>query len=68
MDPIPNAEKNQSINQISLAPVSLVWPGSMAWHPNQCSTAKLMKQIHNINRSLGMPVSMGERPGQKDMS
>ena len=27
-----------------------------------------MKQFHNVNRSSGMPVLMGERPGQKDMS
>ena len=26
-----------------------------------------MKQFHNVNRSSGMLVSMGERPGQNDV-
>ena len=47
---------NQSINHISIAPISL------AWHPNQCSSAKSMKQLHNVNRKSGMPVP--RRKGQ----
>ena len=31
---------NQSINQTSIAPISLAKPGSVAQQPNQCSTAK----------------------------
>ena len=39
---------NQSINQTSIAPISPTKPGSMAWQPNQCSTAKSRKQFRNI--------------------
>ena len=35
-----NQSINQSINQISIAPISPVLPGSMVCHPDQCSTAK----------------------------
>ena len=33
--------------------------GSVVQQPNQCSTAKSMKQFHGINRLLGVPVSQG---------
>ena len=56
----------QSINQTSIAPISPAKPGSVAQQPNQCSTAKSKKQFHNINRPLGMPVSMEERPSQRE--
>ena len=56
------------INQISIAPISLAMPGSVAQQPNQCSTAKLMKQFHSINRPSGVPVSKRERPSQGDVS
>ena len=52
---------NQSINQISIGPISLAKPDSVAWQPNQCPTAKSKKQFRYINRPSGMPVSMGER-------
>ena len=32
---------NQSVNQTSIAPISLAKPGSVARQPNQCSTAKI---------------------------
>ena len=32
------------------------------------ATAKSMKQLRNINRPLGVLVSMGERPSQRDVS
>ena len=40
---------NQSINQISIAPLSQAKPSLVAWQPNRCSTAKLMKQFRNIS-------------------
>ena len=40
----------------------------MARQPNQCSTAKSKKPYHNINRLSGMPVSIWERPSQRDVS
>ena len=55
----------QSINQISIAPITPAKPGSVAQQPNQCSTAKLKKQLCNINRPSGMLVSMGDRPSQR---
>ena len=65
---IQNVLITLSINQISIAPISPAYPGSVARHPNQCSTAKSMMQFHNVNRSLGMMVSIGKRPGQNDTS
>ena len=56
---------NQSINQLSMEPISPKKPGSVARQPNQCSTAKPRKQFCNINRPSGMPVSMWERPSQR---
>ena len=53
---------NQSINQISIAPIFPAKPCSVARQPNQCSTAKSRKQFRNINRPWGVTVSMGERP------
>ena len=58
----------QSINQTSLAPISLAKPGSVERQPNQCSTAKSRKQFRNINRPWGVTVSMGERPNQRDLN
>ena len=51
---------NQSINQISIAPISPAKPGSVARQPNQCSTAKSRKQFRYINRPWGVTVSMRE--------
>ena len=56
------------INQISIAPISLAKPGSVMIHPNECWTAKSKKQFRNINGPSGMPVSMGGRPSQRDVS
>ena len=47
-----------SINQSNFYSANI--PGSEVRHPNLCSTAKSIKQFHNVNRSLGMTVSMGE--------
>ena len=58
----------QSINQTSIAPISLAKPGSVARQPNQCSRAKSRKQFRNMNRQSGMPISMGERPSQRDLA
>ena len=58
---------NQSINQISIAPISPAKPGSVARQRNQCPTANSRKQFHNINRPSGMPVSMRERWSQRDV-
>ena len=58
----------QSINQISIAPISPAKPGSVARQPNQCSTANSRKQFCNMNEPKGMTVSMGERPSQRDVS
>ena len=44
--------KIQSIIQTSIAPISPAKPGSVAWQPNQCSTAKSRKQFRNINRPM----------------
>ena len=55
----------QSINQISIAPISPAKPGSVARQPNQCSTAKSRKQFCNISRSRGMQASMGEKAKSK---
>ena len=49
---------NKSINQISIAPISLAKPASVVRQSNQCSTAKLKKQFRNINRPWGMLVSV----------
>ena len=59
---------NQSINQLSIAPISPMKPGSVARQPNQCLTAKSRKQFRNINRPWEMTVSMGERPSQRYVS
>ena len=59
-------DHNQSIK--FLAPIPLPKPGSMVRQLNQCSTAKSKNQFRSINGSLGMPVSMRERPSQKDVS
>ena len=56
------------INQTSIAPISPVKPGSVAWQPNQFSTAKSRKQFRNINRPWRVTLSMGERPNQRDVS
>ena len=45
--------KDPLINQISIAPISLAQSGFMAWHPNQCSTAKWMWQFYSITGPLG---------------
>ena len=60
-------EINQSINQISIAPITPAWPGSVVQQPDQCSNAKSLKSFRNINMQLGTPVSMGKRPSQKGM-
>ena len=54
-----------SIHQISIAPISPAKPDSVAQKPNRCSTAKLMKQFHNINGVSGMLESMGEKAKSK---
>ena len=46
---IVNQSINQSINQISIAPISPAKPGSVARQPNQCSTVKLKKQFRSID-------------------
>ena len=51
---------NQYIKQISIVPISPREPGSVTGQPNQSSTAKLMNQLYNINRSSGTLVSMGK--------
>ena len=51
-----------------MAPLCLAKPGSVPQQPNQCLTAKSKKQLSNINGPLGMPVSMGEKPSQGDVS
>ena len=63
-----NQSINQSINQTSTAPISPAKPGSVAWQPKQCSTAKSRKQFRNISRPWRVTVSMGERPNQRDVS
>ena len=50
-----------------LTSISLIWPDSVAPQRNQCSTPKLMKQFHSINRPLGVLVSMEERPSLRDV-
>ena len=57
---------NQSINQISILPISTEEPGSVSRQRNQCSTEKRMKQLCNINGSSG--VSLKLRLIQRDMS
>ena len=59
---------NETINQLSKAPISLTKPGSVARQPNGCSTAKSMKQFRNIDRSSGMLVSLRERPSERDVT
>ena len=59
---------HQSINQFSIAPICPAKPDSVAWQSNWYSTAKSMNQFHNINWPLGMLVSKGERPSQRDVS
>ena len=54
-----------STNQISIAPIYTAKPGSVAQQLNLYSALKLMKQFCNINRPLGVLVSIGERPSQK---
>ena len=44
---------NQSINQISIAPISPAYPGSVAQQPDRCSNTKSLKLFRNINRPLG---------------
>ena len=58
---------NQSINQISIVPISLAQPGSVAQQVSQCSTAIAKKQFHNINMPSGMLVCMRKRPSQTDV-
>ena len=53
---------NQSINQISMVPISPAKPGSMMRESNHCLTAKSMKQFRNNNKPSAMLVSMGKRP------
>ena len=59
-------KSGSGIKQTSIAPISLALPDSVARQLNQSSTAKSMKQFHNINGPSGMMVSMGERPNQRD--
>ena len=60
--------RHQSIiYQLSISPISPAKPGSVTSQPNQCSIAKLMKQLHCINVLLGVLVSTGERPSQRDV-
>ena len=49
----------QSINQISMTPISLTKPGAVVRQPNRCS-AKSTKQLRNINRPSGMLVLWGK--------
>ena len=59
----------QSINQSKFYSTNICGVAKLSGaNPNQCSTAKSMKQFHNVNRSSSMPLSMRDRPGQKDMS
>ena len=58
----------QSINQTSIAPISLGKASSVALQPNQCPTAKLRRQFRNINRPWGYTSTYGERPSQRDVS
>ena len=44
----------QSINQISVAPTSPSYPGTVAQQPNQSLAAKSMKQLHNIYGPSGV--------------
>ena len=53
-----------SINQISIVTISPAKSDSVAQQPNQRPTAKSKKQFHNINRPLGMLVSMGGNGGK----
>ena len=62
---ITNGTINRSINEISMVPISLARPGLEVLQPNQCSTAKSVKQFRNINRPSGVLVSIGERPSQR---
>ena len=55
-----NNSEVQTINQSSIAPISPLEPGSMVRPPNQCSTAKPMKQLHDINGPSVMLMSMEE--------
>ena len=49
---IANQSINQSI-QSSIVPISPAKPGSVAWQPNQCSTAKSKKQFHKHQQAMG---------------
>ena len=64
----PTLTFNQSIHQISITPIYPAQPCSLMQQPNQCSRSKSIKQLHNINRPLGVLVSTGERPKQRDVS
>ena len=54
---------NQSMNQSSSYSTNI--PGKARL---SCVTAKSMKQLRNINRPLGVLVSMAERPSQRNVS
>ena len=58
----------QSINQLPIVSITPEKPGSVAREPNQCPTAKLKIQFHDINEPLGIPVSQGERLSQRHAS
>ena len=51
---------NQSINQISIVPIFPVLPCSVVGQANQCSTAKSMKQFHNITGQQACRCLWGE--------
>ena len=43
---------NQSINQISITPISPAKPGSVAKQPNRCSTAKSRKPLSAMKNGI----------------
>ena len=69
----PGQSQNTLLHMImglnyDISSISQANPGSVAPQLNLCSTTKSKKKFHNINGSSGMPVSMGKRPSQRDVS
>ena len=65
LSPTALSINNQSIDQISVAPICPAKPGSVVWWLNQWSAAKLMKQFCNIDGSSGVLVSIRGRQSQR---
>ena len=59
---------NKSINQIPIAPISLTKQAQCHNSRIGAKKSKLMTQFRNTNGPSCMPVSVGERPSQRDVS